>query len=258
MPASSSPAQAVRWIQDVLIRNLKMPPAPACAMKAALWRSYWASPVWAKDHHRAGWPRSASGITGEGSVGLIAGQLPRLRLRATARLWPNDRPVVAHLAHDRARSRTCSTLSGKRMVIDRYRRPWPAHDQRIQDMFDVSTLQDQKEATLVVNAGLATRWTMSSPLSGPANCMAWVLSKVDEAVETGPALDALIRHQVVLQRAWPTASAFPNWQAPDAHALVRMSMASGGAESPYDPLASGWNIIHRPQARRHQPGGAHV
>ena len=61
-----------------------------------------------------------------------------------------------------------------------------------------------------------------------------VLSKLDEAAKLGPAVDALIRHQVVL-RGVSTGQRVPeDWQRPDAQALVRMSMASSG-KSAHDP-----------------------
>jgi flagellar biosynthesis protein FlhF len=64
-----------------------------------------------------------------------------------------------------------------------------------------------------------------------------VLSKVDEAAKLGPAVDALIRHQVVL-RGLSTGQRVPeDWQRPDAPSLVRMSMGTNG-KSANDPQSS--------------------
>jgi flagellar biosynthesis protein FlhF len=64
-----------------------------------------------------------------------------------------------------------------------------------------------------------------------------VLSKIDEAVKIGPALDAAIRHQLVL-RGLTTGQKVPDdWEAADADKLVRMSMRSQG-KSAFDPQIS--------------------
>jgi flagellar biosynthesis protein FlhF len=64
-----------------------------------------------------------------------------------------------------------------------------------------------------------------------------VLSKVDEAVKLGPAVDALIRHQVVLRGVANGQRVPEDWQGPDAAALVRASMGTEG-KSAFDPAPS--------------------
>ena len=62
-----------------------------------------------------------------------------------------------------------------------------------------------------------------------------VLSKVDEAVKLGPALDALLRHQVTLRGVANGQRVPEDWQVADAGALVRTAMRSDG-KSAHDPL----------------------
>jgi flagellar biosynthesis protein FlhF len=64
-----------------------------------------------------------------------------------------------------------------------------------------------------------------------------VLSKVDEAVKLGPALDALIRHQVTLRGVANGQRVPEDWQNPDPAAMVRMSLGTEG-KSAYDPLST--------------------
>jgi flagellar biosynthesis protein FlhF len=63
-----------------------------------------------------------------------------------------------------------------------------------------------------------------------------VLSKVDEAVKLGPALDAILRHQVTLRGVANGQRVPEDWQVADAAALVRMAMSSEG-RSAHDPMA---------------------
>jgi flagellar biosynthesis protein FlhF len=70
--------------------------------------------------------------------------------------------------------------------------------------------------------------------SGPQQA---ILSKVDEAVKLGPALDAAIRNHLIL-RGVTTGQRVPeDWEAANASKLVRQSMRTAGI-SAYDPKVS--------------------
>jgi flagellar biosynthesis protein FlhF len=64
-----------------------------------------------------------------------------------------------------------------------------------------------------------------------------VLSKTDEAAKLGPALDACIRHQLLLRGVTMGQKVPEDWEAADANKLVRQSMRSP-VKSAYDPKAS--------------------
>jgi flagellar biosynthesis protein FlhF len=61
-----------------------------------------------------------------------------------------------------------------------------------------------------------------------------VLSKIDEAVKLGPALDVAIRHQLVLRGVTNGQKVPHDWDAADATELVRSSMRVSG-KSAFDP-----------------------
>jgi flagellar biosynthesis protein FlhF len=145
--------------------------------------------------------------------------------------------VVAHLAHDRAALKDLlNLLSNKRMVIIDTA-GLGQRDQRIKDMLDVLDMPKIKKV-LVVNAG-SHGDTLDDVLTAfkASTLHGVVLSKVDEAVKLGPALDALIRHQVVLRGVANGQRVPEDWQHGDASALVRMSMGTEG-KSAYDPLST--------------------
>src|SRR5690606_36957315 len=64
-----------------------------------------------------------------------------------------------------------------------------------------------------------------------------VLSKVDEAVKLGPAIDALVRHHVTLRGVANGQRVPEDWHHPDAAALVKLSMGSSG-KSAFDPASA--------------------
>ncbi|HEY9094946.1 MAG TPA: flagellar biosynthesis protein FlhF [Hydrogenophaga sp.] len=258
VPAGSSPAQAVRWIQDVLIRNLKMPTTGASLCDEGGVVALVGVTGVGKTTTAAKLAAQCVKTYGEGSVGLITLDNYRVSGYEQLRAYGRMMGVVAHLAHDRAALKDLlNLLSSKRMVIVDTA-GLGQRDQRIQDMFDVLDMPKIKK-TLVVNAG-AHGDTLDDVFTAfrASKLHGVVLSKVDEAVKLGPALDALIRHQVVLRGVANGQRVPEDWQAPDAHALVRMSMASEG-KSPYDPLASEMGFYYsQASGRGIHLGGAHV
>ena len=186
---------------------------------------------------------------GEGSVGLITLDTYRVSGYEQLRAYGRMLGVVAHLAHDRAALKDLlNLLSTKRMVIVDTA-GLGQRDQRIQDMFDVLDMPKVKK-TLVLNAG-AHGDTLDDVLTAfkASTLHGVVLSKVDEAVKLGPALDALIRHQVVLRGVANGQRVPEDWQAPDAHALVRMSMGTEG-KSAYDPLSTDMGFYYSQASAR--------
>ena len=258
VPAGSSPAQAVRWIQDVLIRNLKMPTTGASLCDEGGVVALVGVTGVGKTTTAAKLAAQCVKTYGEGSVGLITLDNYRVSGYEQLRAYGRMMGVVAHLAHDRAALKDLlNLLSSKRMVIVDTA-GLGQRDQRIQDMFEVLDMPKIKK-TLVVNAG-AHGDTLDDVFTAfrASKLHGVVLSKVDEAVKLGPALDALIRHQVVLRGVANGQRVPEDWQAPDAHALVRMSMASEG-KSPYDPLASEMGFYYsQASGRGINLGGAHV
>src|SRR5690606_28216678 len=127
-------------------------------------------------------------------------------------------------------------LSGKRLVIIDTA-GLGQRDQRVQDMLDVLEMPTLKKV-LVLNAGTQGD-TIDETLSAfkADQLHGVVLSKVDEAVKLGPAIDALIRHHVTL-RGMANGQRVPeDWHQPDAASLVKLSMGAPG-KSAYDPHSS--------------------
>jgi flagellar biosynthesis protein FlhF len=83
-----------------------------------------------------------------------------------------------------------------------------------------------------------------------------VLSKIDEAVKLGPALDASIRHQLLLRGVTAGQRVPEDWEAADAAKLVGMSMRSAG-KSAFDPQMSDLGFFLS-QPPRQQPGRIHA
>ncbi|HMP10478.1 flagellar biosynthesis protein FlhF [Hydrogenophaga sp.] len=236
LPAEVSPADAVRWVMDVITRNLRVaPPGASLGEEGGVIALIGATGV-GKTTTAAKLAAQCARLHGASSVGLITLDSYRVAGYEQLRAYGRMLGVVAHLAHDRsALGDLLNLLSGKRMVIIDTA-GLGQRDQRIQDMLDMLDMPKIKR-NLVLNAG-AHGDTIDDVLNSfkASSLHGVVLSKVDEAVKLGPAIDSLIRHQVVLRGVANGQRVPEDWQAPDAAAMVRISMGSQ-TRSAFDPVA---------------------
>jgi flagellar biosynthesis protein FlhF len=237
VPVESNAAEAVRWLMDVITRNLKVAaPGAGLVDEGGVISLIGATGV-GKTTTAAKLAAQCVQQFGATSVGLITLDSYRVSGYEQLRAYGRMLGVVAHQAHDRAALTDLLTLlANKRMVIIDTA-GLGQRDQRIQDMLDVLD-QPKIKKVLVVNAG-AHGDTLDDVFTGfKASALhGVVLSKVDEAVKLGPALDALLRHQVTLRGVANGQRVPEDWQTADVGALVRMAMGSEG-KSAHDPLST--------------------
>jgi flagellar biosynthesis protein FlhF len=237
VPADSGAPEAMRWLMDVITRNLKVAaPGSGLVDEGGVIALIGATGV-GKTTSAAKLAAQCVQQFGTGSVGLITLDTYRVSGYEQLRAYGRMLGVVAHQAHDRAALKDLlSLLANKRMVIIDTA-GLGQRDQRIQDMLDVLDVPKVKKV-LVVNAG-AHGDTLDDVFAAfkASSLHGVVLSKVDEAVKLGPALDALMRHQVMLRGVANGQRVPEDWQHGDASALVRLSMGTEG-KSAYDPLST--------------------
>ena len=237
VPERYAVADAFRWVQEVLARNLRTNrDASQLCDEGGIFALVGSTGV-GKTTTAAKLAAQCVQAYGANSIGLITLDTYRVAGYEQLRAYGRMLGVVAHLAHDRAALQDLlELLSNKRMVIIDTA-GLGQKDPRIQDMMALLSAPSIKKL-LVLNAGAhgdtlddVVQAYKGTPLHGV------VLSKVDEAAKLGPAVDTLIRHQLVL-RGLSTGQRVPeDWQRPDAQQLVRMSMASSG-KSAYDPQSA--------------------
>jgi len=258
VPAEANAAEAVRWLMDVITRNLKVTaPGAGLCDEGGIVSLVGATGV-GKTTTAAKLAAQCVKQYGAGSVGLITLDTYRVsgfeQLRAFGRMLG----VVAHLAHDRAALKDLLNLLGNKRLVIIDTAGLGQRDQRIQDMLDVLDIPKVKK-TLVLNAG-SQGDTLDEVLTSfkASSLHGVVLSKVDEAVKLGPALDALIRHQVTLRGVANGQRVPEDWQNADAAALVRLSMGTQG-KSAYDPQPTDMGFFFaQASSRGIDLGAAHV
>ena len=246
LPEDLSAADAVRWLMEVLERNLKtdarMEPLYE---EGGIFALVGATGV-GKTTTTAKLAAMCARQYGPGSVGLITLDTYRVGAHEQLRSFGRMLGVVAHLAHDRAALQDLlGLLVGKKMVLIDTTGVAP-RDPRKREMEEVLDLPGVQRL-LVLNAGchgdtlddvLDAFKTSGAPQQA-------ILSKIDEAVKLGPAMDALIRHQTLLRGVTNGQRVPEDWEAANEHQLIQQSMRAP-AKSAFDPKAMEMNFFFSP------------
>ena len=249
MPEELSAAESVRWLMEVLERNLKTDLAETPLYEQGGIFALVGSTGVGKTTTTAKLAAMCARIHGPGSVGLITLDTYRVGAHEQLRTYGRMLGIVAHLAHDRAALQDLlGLLSGKKMVLIDTTGVAP-RDPRKRDMLDVLDLPHVNRL-LVLNAGCHGD-TLDDVLTAfkTDGSQQAILSKVDEAVKLGPAIDALIRHQMVLRGVTNGQRVPEDWERADAHKLINTSMRAP-VKSAFDPKASDLNFFFS-----HSPDG---
>lgn len=237
MPEDITAPDAIRWIMDVLTRNLRTDAnASAIHEEGGTYALVGATGV-GKTTTAAKLAGLCARTHGANSVGLITLDTYRVGAHEQLRAYGRMLGVVAHLAHDRAALQDLlGLLSNKKMVLIDTTGIAP-NDPRKRDMLDVLDLPDVNRL-LVLNAGghgdTLDDMVASFKTSGVQQA---ILSKIDEAAKVGPALDAVIRHQLLMRGVTMGQKVPEDWERADAAKLVAMSMRSP-TKSAFDPKAT--------------------
>ena len=234
MPEDLDASESVRWVMDILERNLKTDAATApLHVEGGIYALIGSTGV-GKTTTAAKLAGLCAQKYGAASVGLITLDTYRVGAHEQLRAYGRMLGVVAHLAHDRAALQDLlNLLTNKKMVLIDTTGLAPS-DPRKRDMLDVLNLP-KVNRLLVLNAG-SHGDTLDDVVSSfkSSGIQQAILSKVDEAAKVGPALDAIIRHQLVLRGVTMGQKVPEDWEQADAAKLVRLSMRAP-LKSAFDP-----------------------
>jgi flagellar biosynthesis protein FlhF len=186
---------------------------------------------------------------GASNLGLVTLDAYRVGAHEQLRAYGRILGVPVHTAHDRASLEDLlELLSAKKMVlIDTA--GMAQRDSRTRELLDMlghRTIQK----LLVVNAAAQGETIEDVLISYRASIAKGViLSKMDEAVKLGPALDALIRHKLSVVGVANGQRVPEDWHRLSSHALVHRALRPT-AGTAYRLDASDMNLIFAaPQAR---------
>ena len=238
MPDDAGPTEAMRWMLDVLQRNVKTDAdGRSLHDEGGVYALVGATGV-GKTTTAAKLAAQCARVYGAGSVGLITLDSYRVGAHEQLRAYGRLLGVVAHMAHDRAALQDLLGLLGNRKLVLIDTTGVAPRDPRKREMLDMLNLP-QIRRLLVLNAANHGDTQDEAVASfgahvGAAGAQQAVLTKIDEAVKLGPALDCAIRHHLVLRGVSGGQRVPDDWERADAGSLVRLSMRSSG-KSAHDP-----------------------
>ncbi len=161
---------------------------------------------------------------GAANLGLITLDAYRVAAHEQLRAYGRILGVPVHTAHDRASLEDLlELLAAKKMVlIDTA--GMAQRDSRTRELLDMLAHRSIQKL-LVVNSAAQSE-TIEDVLVSyrAAACKGIVLSKMDEAVKLGPALDPLIRHKLKVVGVANGQRVPEDWHRLSAHALVHRSL----------------------------------
>ena len=165
---------------------------------------------------------------GASSLGLVTLDAYRVAAHEQLRTYGRILGVPVHTAHDRASLEDLlELLSGKKLVlIDTA--GMAQRDARTRELLDM--LQHPAIQKLLVINAAAQGETVDDVMVayGVQQCLGVVVSKLDEAVKLGPALDALIRHRARVVGVANGQRVPEDWHRLSAQALVQRALRGGG------------------------------
>jgi flagellar biosynthesis protein FlhF len=193
---------------------------------------------------------------GAANLGLITLDAYRIGAHEQLRAYGRILGVPVHTAHDRASLEDLlELLAGKKMVlIDTA--GMAQRDTRTRELLDMLSHRSIRKL-LVINAASQGE-TIEDVLIAyqAAACAGIVLSKMDEAVKLGPALDTLIRMKLKVVGVANGQRVPEDWHRLSANALVHRALRSGGS-SAYRLDASDVSLIFTaPMASTRAPARA--
>jgi flagellar biosynthesis protein FlhF len=183
---------------------------------------------------------------GAANLGLITLDAYRVGAHEQLRAYGRILGVPVHTAHDRASLEDLlELLAGKKMVLidTAGMAQRDARTRELLDMVQHRTIQ----RLLVVNTASQGETIEDVLVAYRANaCAGIVLSKMDEAVKLGPALDALIRHKLKVVGVANGQRVPEDWHRLSANALVHRALRGGGSPA-YKLDAGDVNLIFAAQ-----------
>ncbi len=227
LPADAS--DEIAWAQGVLSRNLQSDEASLPIEDlGGVYALIGATGV-GKTTSTAKIAASFAARHGVANLGLITLDAYRMGAHEQLRAYGRILGVPVHTAHDRASlDDLLELLAGKKLVlIDTA--GMAQRDQRTRELLDMLAHR-AIQRLLVINAASQGE-TIEDVMQayGAAQCRGAVLSKIDEAVKTAPALDALIRHKLRVVGVANGQRVPEDWHRLSSQALVQRALRAAAS-----------------------------
>ena len=168
---------------------------------------------------------------GAANLGLVTLDAYRVGAHEQLRAYGRILGVPVHTAHDRASLEDLLELLGAKKMVLIDTAGMAQRDTRTRELLEM--LSHPRVQRLLVVSAASQGETIEDVIVAyrAATCAGIVLSKIDEAVKLGPALDAAIRHKLRIAGVANGQRVPEDWHRLSASALVQRAMRGGGSSA---------------------------
>ena len=168
---------------------------------------------------------------GATNLGLVTLDAYRVGAHEQLRAYGRILGVPVHTAHDRASLEDLLELLGAKKMVLIDTAGMAQRDTRTRELLEM--LSHRRVQRLLVVSAASQGETIEDVIVAyrAATCAGIVLSKIDEAVKLGPALDAAIRHKLKIIGVANGQRVPEDWHHLSAMALVQRALRGGGSSA---------------------------
>ena len=168
---------------------------------------------------------------GAAALGLITLDAYRVAAHEQLRTYGRILGVPVHTAHDRASLEDLLELLSAKTLVLIDTAGMAQRDARTRELLEM--LQHRSISKLLVISAAAQGETLEDVMLGYGvqQCLGVIVSKLDEAVKLGPALDALIRYRAKVVGVANGQRVPEDWHRLSSQALVQRALRGGGGSS---------------------------
>jgi len=248
LPRGLDTDAALRWLRQVLIRNLPLQEHAAGLLARGGCYALVGSTGSGKTTTLAKLAARAVDAHGAAKVALVAADAYRIGAAAQLTVYADLLGVSLHVAEDQARlARLLPELAAKKLVLVDTAGFSPS-DPRSREGQALDALGLRRLAVISAGQqGAAIEQAMTHFGQGAAAC---ILTKLDEAPQPGAALDSLIRHRLPLAYISGGQRVPEDLHAPSAPYLVDRALKGGQLATPYALQAEDWPLFAGVEAER--------
>jgi flagellar biosynthesis protein FlhF len=166
---------------------------------------------------------------GASNLGLITLDAYRIGAHEQLRSYGRILGVPLHTAHDRASLEDLLDLLGSKKMVLIDTAGMAQRDSRTRELLEMLVHRSIRRLLVMNAAAQGETFEEVVAAYGAAQCAGVVLSKIDEAVKLGPALDVLIRHKLKVLAVANGQRVPEDWHRLSASALVQRALRGGGS-----------------------------
>ncbi|MGZ5238486.1 MAG: flagellar biosynthesis protein FlhF [Caldimonas sp.] len=227
----SDVADEIAWASQVLERNLRAPDGDgALEEQDGVFALIGATGV-GKTTTTAKIAAAFAARHGASNLGLVTLDAYRVGAHEQLRAYGRILGVPVHTAHDRASLEDLLDLLGAKKMVLIDTAGMAQRDSRTRELLEM--ISHRRVQRLLVVSAASQGETIEDVVVAyrAATCAGVVLSKIDEAVKLGPALDAAIRHKLKIVGVANGQRVPEDWHRLSASALVQRALRGGGSSA---------------------------